>query len=431
MKRILSAVMCAALLLTSVCAADTNTYADDEVEGLHEKLSALFMENYFTEEEFEEINNKYLQDFSEYLLNEHLPARQQLGKMETGSMEEEYALEMEEARTLLDYSNGMRVSLLATRKYTEQYAETGNFSYLFSGDEFWGVPDFNRESGSILATFDLQGNHISVTEEFNISYGGMILPKEAIDLMREETPIRDMLLERGETKVDDIRLFPMWHSITLLYIRCSENEYLIRLYGEFGTGENHLIETHKLYPVETVLQAIITKEDQDYIKRQNVIDDAIAEKPVYEAEAEALQAAGLLKGNENGLDLLKPLTRIEAAAMLLRAIGESETAESTVQVFADVPAAHWGFGAAAQAYTLGLIKGVGDNLFAPDKTVTAAEFSTMALRAANTGEFDWTQAVDIMIEKGVLTQEQADKMDLFTRGDMAKIIYEARQNGLF
>ena len=425
MKRILSAVMCAALLLTSVCAADTNTYADDEVEGLHEKLSALFMENYFTEEEFEEINNKYLQDFSEYLLNEHLPARQQLGKMETGSMEEEYALEMEKAKTLLDYSNGMRISLLLTNKYTKQYSETENFSYLFSGDEFWGVPDFNRESGSILATFDLQGNHISITEEFDVSYYGIIIPKEAIDLMREETPIRDMLLEKGETKVEDIKLCTVTSS-SGLYIKCPDNEYFLKFY-DYNWDDYKKLEDN-YYEFLTITELA---ENIEQIGHAQNIYYTTPEKPVYEAEAEALQAAGLLKGNENGLDLLKPLTRIEAAAMLLRAIGESETAESTVQVFADVPAAHWGFGAAAQAYTLGLIKGVGDNLFAPDKTVTAAEFSTMALRAANTGEFDWTQAVDIMIEKGILTQEQADKMDLFTRGDMAKIIYEARQNGLF
>ena len=425
MKRILSAVMCAALLLTSVCAADTNTYADDEVEGLHEKLSALFMENYFTEEEFEEINNKYLQDFSEYLLNEHLPARQQLGKMETGSMEEEYALEMEKAKTLLDYSNGMRISLLLTNKYTKQYSETENFSYLFSGDEFWGVPDFNRESGSILATFDLQGNHISITEEFDVSYYGIIIPKEAIDLMREETPIRDMLLEKGETKVEDIKLCTVTSS-SGLYIKCPDNEYFLKFY-DYNWDDYKKLEDN-YYEFLTITELA---ENIEQIGHAQNIYYTTPEQPVYEAEAEALQAAGLLKGNENGLDLLKPLTRIEAAAMLLRAIGESETAESTVQVFADVPAAHWGFGAAAQAYTLGLIKGVGDNLFAPDKTVTAAEFSTMALRAANTGEFDWTQAVDIMIEKGILTQEQADKMDLFTRGDMAKIIYEARQNGLF
>lgn len=420
MKRILSAVMCAALLLTSVCAADTNTYADDEVEGLHEKLSALFMENYFTEEEFAAIDEEYTAYLSDYLLNEYLPLRQQVGKMETGSMEEEYALEMERGK--LNYRDGIRVSLMANKLYTAQYAKEDSFDYLFSGYEYWGVGYFNKPGD--VAKFNLDGQRIeNISEQFNISYVGLAITYENIEMLRNETEIRDMLLEKGENKVSELKLFALAHGVSFLYIKCEKNEYLIPLCGQesFWDGQKYTLELGKLYTANEVMQTL------------NTIDSWIVdtEKPVYEAEAEALQAAGLLKGNENGLDLLKPLTRIEAAAMLLRAIGESETAESTVQVFADVPAAHWGFGAAAQAYTLGLIKGVGDNLFAPDKTVTAAEFSTMALRAANTGEFDWTQAVDIMIEKGILTQEQADKMDLFTRGDMAKIIYEARQNGLF
>lgn len=73
---------------------------------------------------------------------------------------------------------------------------------------------------------------------------------------------------------------------------------------------------------------------------------------------------------------------------------------------------------------------MGDGRFAPDKTVTATEFATMVLRASDTGEFDWEQALNILIEQGIITQENANTMDLFTRGDMAKIIYEGRKKGL-
>jgi hypothetical protein len=45
-------------------------------------------------------------------------------------------------------------------------------------------------------------------------------------------------------------------------------------------------------------------------------------------------------------------------------------------------------------------------------------------------EFDWEQALNMLIERGIITQEQAETMDLFTRGDMAKIIYEAKRQGL-
>ena len=137
-------------------------------------------------------------------------------------------------------------------------------------------------------------------------------------------------------------------------------------------------------------------------------------------------------GNEKGLDLLKPLTRIEAATMLLRAMGEStEPTDIQIQTFEDVSAAHWGFGAAEKAYALGIIKGMGNGVFAPDDKVTATQFATMILRAGNYEEFDWTKALEILINDGIITAENATTMDLFTRGDMAKIIYEAREKGFF
>ena len=35
-----------------------------------------------------------------------------------------------------------------------------------------------------------------------------------------------------------------------------------------------------------------------------------------------------------------------------------------------------------------------------------------------------------MIERGIITAEDTKAMDLFTRGDMAKIIFESRAHGL-
>ena len=189
------------------------------------------------------------------------------------------------------------------------------------------------------------------------------------------------------------------------------------------TGSTELLkemDPYKLYDINEVIDIII----KDHVRNVS------STKPTYQTEAEALQAEGLLYGNENGLDLLKPLSRIETAAMLLRALGESETADtSSAQVFTDVAPTHWGYGAAQNAYSLGLIYGVGDNLFAPDKKVTATEFSSMILRAMGENDFDWQSATDILIER-ILTAEQAETMDLFTRGDMAKIIYEVRTRGL-
>ncbi|MBO5452844.1 MAG: hypothetical protein J6A69_02635 [Clostridia bacterium] len=46
-------------------------------------------------------------------------------------------------------------------------------------------------------------------------------------------------------------------------------------------------------------------------------------------------------------------------------------------------------------------------------------------------EFNWEEALDILINEGILSEEDTTAMDLFTRGDMAKIIYESMENGIF
>ena len=102
-----------------------------------------------------------------------------------------------------------------------------------------------------------------------------------------------------------------------------------------------------------------------------------------------------------------------------------------MQTFTDVPATHWGYGAAEKAYLLGLIKGIGNALFAPDDIVTGPQFATMVLRAGSHGDFNWEEALDILINEGVISTEDASTMDFFTRGDMAKIIYESIEKGLF
>ena len=138
----------------------------------------------------------------------------------------------------------------------------------------------------------------------------------------------------------------------------------------------------------------------------------------------------MLRGNEKGLDLLKPLTRIEATAMLVRAMGYEDIPTSDTSCFADIQSDNWGAKYANIAKDKGIAAGVGDGMFAPDEMITASQFATLILR--NMGESpDWQTAINTFVERGLITSEQAEKMDLFTRGDMAKIIYEAKQRNMF
>ena len=391
----------------------------EEVEGLQEQLDHLFLEKCATPEEIEAMNDVYVADFNAGW-DSYLTGIKHLGKTKTNNDEDEYEYWLTNEQP--QFENGLRVTVLPLLKYYKQYADNNKFRYLFSNHEYWNVLIKTEQWGSY--NFTLNGD--SIIKNINDTFGlhdcwSLTSSMNMIDFLKDKSTIQNMLLDENITHVDDMRIISMYYRISILYIRSDEDEYIIKIFDLKEDGGEAFPEL-KMFTIYSV---------QDFM---NVAakhrKSANATKPTYQPEAEALQSEGLLHGNDNGLDLLKPLSRIEAAAMLLRAIDESEETTQTTPAFTDVPQTHWGYGAAENAYALGIINGVGNNQFAPDKTVTATEFATMLLRSAKEQNFDWTQAINILIDKGILMEEETKTMDFFTRGDMAKIIYEAQQYGL-
>ena len=236
------------------------------------------------------------------------------------------------------------------------------------------------------------------------------------------------MVERGETQVQDVKLFGIGN-LTFLYIRCNSKEYLVKLY-DYDNMILPKIELCALYEASEILNAFNDVDVQNSPYSQVLSKLVLETKPIYTTEAESLQSEGLLRGNEKGLDLLKPLTRIEATAMLVRAMGYENIPTSDTSYFADIQSDNWGAKYANIAKDEGMAAGVGDGMFAPDEMITASQFATLILR--NMGENpDWQTAINTFVERGLITSEQAEKMDLFTRGDMAKIIYEAKQRSMF
>jgi hypothetical protein len=243
------------------------------------------------------------------------------------------------------------------------------------------------------------------------------IDNEGSSFLKKSDKIEQMLLEKGETNISDIKVFGIGNSLTLLYIK-GQQEYLIKLYGPEDS-----MELFKLYTAKEATQWI-----EQYFIDIN-ISYTTPVKPTYETEGAALMSEGLIQGTEKGYDPLKPLNRIEATTILVRALGLENEAVSETPEFSDIEAGSWGVRYANIAKAKGLSNGVGDGKFAPDDLVTGPQFATLLLRSKGE-EFDWEQGLNLLIERGIITQEQSETMDLFTRGDMAKIIYEAKNQGL-
>lgn len=435
MKRFVMVLICISMLLslTAVWAEETEI-----LPGLSENLDELWLRNHATQEEMDVM----LQEWREWYTASFWEIPWELRKSVEWRLisKDDTAEEILEQRLKgykPDFQNGYFASSVNIEfKYVKQYVNANCFEYLLNENSYWAVP-YHFDYAAIW-TFNINKNLIRGSFPQD-DWQALIIQYDSIEWLNNKENISKELREMDEVGINDMCIIGTRDSFVLLYIDGVKDDYIIRLQSTSSVTDNDLyitfpeIEEHKLYRFSDVVEIIANIEliNGKVFKGKYIVQNIVAEKEVFEDEAIALQEDGLLRGNEKGLDLLKPLTRIEAAAMLLRAMGEPETApDSGAQTFSDVSQSHWGYGAAERAASVGLIRGIGDGQFAPDRTVAATEFATMVLRAAKAGEFDWAQALNILIEDEVLNQEDTRGMDFFTRGDMAKIIYEARVKGL-
>ena len=152
--------------------------------------------------------------------------------------------------------------------------------------------------------------------------------------------------------------------------------------------------------------------------------------PQYTAMADELKAKGLFQGTQNGYELGRPATRIEALVMLVRLLGEEDKALAFTgsSPFTDVP--DWGKAYVAYAYAQGYTQGVSvaKGQFAPSDSVSAAQYMTFLLRALGykdtNGDFDWRQSLAFSVSAKLFTQSDVT-FSVFYRDQLVLLSYRA------
>lgn len=95
---------------------------------------------------------------------------------------------------------------------------------------------------------------------------------------------------------------------------------------------------------------------------------------------EKMGERGVIQGNHEGYaNPFSNLTRAEAAAMIMRTLGLSASDAKTP--FTDVKETEWYAGVINAAYNCGLVKGVSETTFSPNRVVTRQEATVMVARA--------------------------------------------------
>lgn len=131
-----------------------------------------------------------------------------------------------------------------------------------------------------------------------------------------------------------------------------------------------------------------------------------------EAQAQMLHELGLFQGTDQGFQLDKPMTRAQAAVMLVRLLGEEQTALSTPNShpFTDVPP--WADAYIGWLYQNGLTKGMSDTTYGSNRRVTCRQYSTFLTRAS--------RSTDMYL---VIPDTEIDACDAvgFVRGDAVSL----------
>ena len=104
------------------------------------------------------------------------------------------------------------------------------------------------------------------------------------------------------------------------------------------------------------------------------------------SDIELLNMLGIFKGFEDGS--LHPdwsITRMEFAAIIIRALGYDNGISQSETEFSDVPEQLWGSGYIKMAYDLGIVHGYGDATFCPENKISETESVKMIVAALGYG----------------------------------------------
>ena len=127
---------------------------------------------------------------------------------------------------------------------------------------------------------------------------------------------------------------------------------------------------------------------------------------------EALASRGIIDGMGNGLFAPEEtMTRAQFAAIVVRALGLTPKADS---VFTDVTSDKWYAAYVGTASSYGIINGIGSGRFNPEGTITRQEAAVMVARAAK------LCGMDTELDTGAVRDVLAQFSDYVTTADWAR-----------
>lgn len=174
---------------------------------------------------------------------------------------------------------------------------------------------------------------------------------------------------------------------------------------------------------------IITTE-----KTEEMVPDS--SMPHYQ-EALTLKKLGLFSGTNKGFELDRPLTRVEAAVILVRLLGkENEAMEMKyTHPFTDVPS--WADTYIGYVYKYGLSGGISNDKYGSANNISPCQYFTFILRALGysdkNGDFTWNDSINAAYDWGIIGETDHKYYldnNTFLRDDVVYISVKALDRSL-
>jgi len=159
--------------------------------------------------------------------------------------------------------------------------------------------------------------------------------------------------------------------------------------------------------------------------------NAAASAPSNYEKAIDLKILGLLANPPAKFELERAPTRVEGVIMLIRLLGKEKLAKQSnyQHPFTDVPS--WASYYVGYMYHNNLTKGIGNNMFGSDDSLTARQYVTFVLRSIgyeDKVDFEYDRAFDKAQQIGLMDAAERsayEKAPDFLRNDMVGISYDA------
>lgn len=217
-------------------------------------------------------------------------------------------------------------------------------------------------------------------------------------------------------------------------------------------GKNSLYRMSDAISFSENTEAFVGLKDKNSdVQKTNIINPGKTFEDIsghnYKIDIEALASRGIINGKtDNIFEPNSTMTRAEFATIIARGLG---LPVKNNDVFKDVEANDWFYNYVGTAYAYGIIKGVSENKFNPNGTITREEAAVMVQRAAklcgmNTdmdalasrdvlAQFfdyvkssDWSQsALAFCYNEGILSDDVMDikPKEMVTRAEIASMLY--------